>query len=300
MSQDEIVACAKCGGKNRIPASAVGTTAKARCGHCGAELSIPTPADEADIRAAIIEPQAPKRKRGRFRLGFVLGAIVAAVLLFLVDRQANIRTLEIAGLSPSHWLDQYWPAAYDDETPPPEADGALAPELSVEPEIAPAEPEAMPAEAAAEPGAPPPAPALEPAPPAPAAPLVAEAVTPGILYDYTGNEALAPLTVVTSPGEDYYVKLVYEGTNTAAIGIYVQGGVSNEVSIPLGRYEMRYASGTTWYGLTDLFGPETAYAKTLDVLDFHEEDGEYKGYTIELILQENGNLDTEALGPGDF
>jgi hypothetical protein len=123
---------------------------------------------------------------------------------------------------------------------------------------------------------------------------------PRILYDYTGNTPLAPFTVVTSPGQDYYVKLVYEGTSSAAIGIYVQGGISNEVLVPLGRYEMRYAAGTTWYGLADLFGPDTVYAKALDVLDFREEANQYSGYTIELILQEDGNLDTQPLGPGEF
>jgi hypothetical protein len=140
--------------------------------------------------------------------------------------------------------------------------------------------------------------------PAPAAPaevtLVPEAVTPGLLFDWTGGEALAPLSIVTSPGRDYYVKLVYAGTNDAAIGIYVQGGVTSEITVPLGSYEMRYASGTTWYGYTDLFGPETAYSKAVGTFDFRDEGNQYTGYTVELILQEGGNLGTEGIGAAEF
>ena len=141
----------------------------------------------------------------------------------------------------------------------------------------------------------------EPAPAEPAAaPLVPQPVTPGLLYDWSGQEAVAPLSIVTSAGRDYYVKLVYAGTNDAVIGLYVLGGVTQDITVPLGTYEMRYASGTTWYGYTDLFGPETAYAKADTTFDFREETDGYTGYTVELILQEGGNLNTLSIGPEQF
>jgi len=224
--------------------------------------------------------------------GFFLGVIAASVVLFLVDWGGDLKSIEVAGFSPAQWLDSHFSSRAD--TPPPE-EVTFTPEPEPVPEtpaldVAPVEP--LPAF-----DAPPTAPE---AVAAPSAALFPEAVSPGVLYDDTGAEAVAPLTIVTNPGEDYYVKLVYEATNTAAIGIYVQGGVSNEVLIPLGRYEMRYAAGTTWYGLTDLFGPDTVYAKALDILDFRIENGQYSGYTVELILQEGGNLDTQPVGPADF
>lgn len=142
---------------------------------------------------------------------------------------------------------------------------------------------------------------LEPAPPAvPEVTLIPEFVTPGVLYDYTGQPALAPLTIVTSAGRDYYVKLVYTGTNDAVMGIYVQGGITSDVQVPLGSYEMRYASGTIWYGYLNLFGPETAYAKAAGTFDFIDAGDSYTGYTVELIMQEGGNLETYGIGPEQF
>ena len=123
---------------------------------------------------------------------------------------------------------------------------------------------------------------------------------PGVIYNRTGREPVAPLQIVTQPGRDYYVKLVDLATGLDDVGIYVNGGRNVEVLIPLGSYEMRYASGQTWYGFPSLFGPKTTYAKSNSRFDFAVERGAYRRYTVELILQTNGNLRTFTIRPEQF
>jgi hypothetical protein len=82
--------------------------------------------------------------------------------------------------------------------------------------------------------------------------------------------------------------------------MYVEGGRYFETEVPLGSYEMRYASGKTWYGTTHLFGPETSYAKADRPFDFSFDGSQYSGYTVELIMQSSGNLRTIPLSPNSF
>ena len=100
-----------------------------------------------------------------------------------------------------------------------------------------------------------------------------------MLYNNTGRDALAPLNIVTNPDLDYFVKLIDVTTGENAMGIFVRGGSVAEFEVPLGSYEVRYASGLTWYGLGDLFGPETSYAKAAETFAFTEDADGYVGYT---------------------
>jgi hypothetical protein len=130
----------------------------------------------------------------------------------------------------------------------------------------------------------------------PAAPeLVREPISPGIVFNETGREGVAPLNIVTPDGQDYFVKLVDSATGEDAVGLYVRGGSTAKFNVPLGIYDIRYASGTTWYGLEDLFGPATTYAEANRTFDFRKEDDQYAGYTLTLIMQEGGNLDTRTI-----
>ncbi len=120
------------------------------------------------------------------------------------------------------------------------------------------------------------------------------------MFNRTGRSPVAPLQIVTKPGLDYYVKLVDLRTGLDAVGVYVSGGRATEVEVPLGSYEMRYAAGQTWYGLATLFGSKTVYAKADSRFDFRMENGGYSGYTVELILQTNGNLRTSTIRAEQF
>jgi hypothetical protein len=125
-------------------------------------------------------------------------------------------------------------------------------------------------------------------------------VKPGILVLKRKTNPMAPFSIMTSSGANYYVKLVDLNTGATIVGIYVVGGRKIEVDVPLGRYEMRYASGQSWYGLKHLFGKETSYAKADDAFEFDIQGDYVRGHTVELIEQINGNLDTHPIPAAAF
>lgn len=115
------------------------------------------------------------------------------------------------------------------------------------------------------------------------------------------SEQLAPLTVTTIGDGGYYVYLdPVDGSGDNAMGFYVDGGRSTEVLVPLGEYEIYYASGDTWYGLKHKFGSKTVYSKCDDIFDFADDGYEYTGWTIELYKQYNGNLDVDEINESEF
>jgi hypothetical protein len=124
--------------------------------------------------------------------------------------------------------------------------------------------------------------------------------TPGVMYNQTGRAELAPLTLVTSSGADYYVKLLDPQTKADELGIYVRGGHSLEVEVPIGEYEVHYAAGEAWYGIARRFGQDTVYFRATPLFSFTATNDGYSGYTIELILQPNGNLPTTQIGAAEF
>jgi len=123
------------------------------------------------------------------------------------------------------------------------------------------------------------------------------AVSPGVIQSSL-EPRLSPLAIKTHSGNDYYVKLIKNGL--LVMTMYIQGGQYFETKVPLGTYELRYAAGRTWYGTKYHFGPDTLYSKAEELFEFRSDGSNFTGYTIELILQANGNLRTSELSPQDF
>jgi len=121
---------------------------------------------------------------------------------------------------------------------------------------------------------------------------------PGMIWNRTGLSGSAPFQIKTSPGADYFIKLVNYQTGADAVGIFVKGGQTIEVQIPPGTYRMRYASGLTWRGEASLFGPGqlTSYSQSASNFEFTR----YGGYTVELISQTGGNMSTRSILPSQF
>jgi len=113
------------------------------------------------------------------------------------------------------------------------------------------------------------------------------------------QRGLAPLSIKTSDGSNYYVKLV-DLTGNIVLSFYIVGGQYFKTKVPLGNFELRYASGKVWYGFQHLFGPETVYAKTDSDFEFRSDGNRYIGYTVELIRQVGGNLRTRRISPANF
>ena len=122
--------------------------------------------------------------------------------------------------------------------------------------------------------------------------------TPGIIWNYSGMRGTAPFGITTSPGSDYYLKLVDFVSGDDKIGIFVKGGQKLEVKIPAGSYKLKYASGEAWRGLNSLFGPEphTSYNQSNSRFDFTQ----YSGYVVELIKQSGGNMSTRSISGSSF
>ena len=73
-----------------------------------------------------------------------------------------------------------------------------------------------------------------------------------------------------------------------------------EVEVPLGKYEVYYCYGDTWYGEKYKFGSQTLYAKADDIFEFYENNEGVYGYTLTLYRVSNGNLDTESIKESQF
>lgn len=125
---------------------------------------------------------------------------------------------------------------------------------------------------------------------------------PSGLYaqNLNGQQALAPLEIKTDPGVDYYVKVIDVVSDIEAITIYIRGGDTVEVEVPLSSYIIKYASGTEWYGDKELFGSETSYNKADDFFAFTDNGNQISGYTITLYQVIDGNLQTISIDKNQF
>ena len=111
---------------------------------------------------------------------------------------------------------------------------------------------------------------------------------------------IAPLEIKTSSGANYWVKIDEANTNQHVVSYFIRSGETLNVQMPLGSYSIKYATGQKWYGPEYLFGDDTAYSKADNLFNFESNGYETNGYTLELIMQENGNLQTENIDKGQF
>jgi hypothetical protein len=291
MRDNEIFLCFDCGTKNRIRPGVRGV---ARCGNCGAKLLAPEGPKGGNKPASVDDPRTTKEggqdATRPFPNWLVLVGISAAIFLlpyYLGPRDSQLAAGSSAGPS----------------APSPAAQNAYAPDI--DDAFAPGnhDPYALGKGSAFTAGN---GDANAHGNGDPYAPEEAQPVVlpvhqnPGIIFNNTGRRLLAPFEILTKPGQDYYIKLVELPRDLDAVGIYVSGGKRVDILVPLGSYELRYAVGKTWYGIDNLFGPETVRIKAVDRFDFTKDRGGYSGFTVELILQVGGNLRTTEIGPDEF
>ena len=117
---------------------------------------------------------------------------------------------------------------------------------------------------------------------------------------FSQGARIAPFEIKTSRGANYLVKLVSVGTGQPVMTIFVRGGNTVSTEVPLGTYEVKYASGEKWYGHEHLFGPDTSYSKADTQLRFENRGGQISGYTITLYRVTNGNMRTKSIKPEQF
>lgn len=123
----------------------------------------------------------------------------------------------------------------------------------------------------------------------------------GTVTDFSGQRRVAPFEVVTRAGANYYGKLaLFSNPKEPVIEFFVVGGQPFKVAVPVGVYELRYAAGDTWFGKPAYFGPCGSFSKADRAFEFSFTGDGYSGFTVELILQRNGNLSSTSLQAADF
>lgn len=90
----------------------------------------------------------------------------------------------------------------------------------------------------------------------------------GSAVHLTRMEAVAPFSVETRAGRNYLLKLTDPQTGRDAAKLYIVGGREVEFLVPLGTYDVKFATGEKWYGEKHLFGRSTQYAKFDELMNF--------------------------------
>lgn len=122
----------------------------------------------------------------------------------------------------------------------------------------------------------------------------------GEIQTLVPTQRIAPLKINTSYGSNYVVKLKDYYTKEPVMTIFVRGGNEIETKVPLGNFEITYASGDKWYGYDNLFGAETEYSKADEIFSFRDTGYQINGYTITLYRVSNGNLRTTNINKSNF
>lgn len=82
--------------------------------------------------------------------------------------------------------------------------------------------------------------------------------------------------------------------------MFVRAGETVDVKVPFGTYRVSFASGTTWYGKTIRFGPNTEYSQIDQPMIFLIEDDRLVGHALQLSPVRNGNLHPSKITADQF
>ncbi len=115
------------------------------------------------------------------------------------------------------------------------------------------------------------------------------------------KERIAPLEIRTSRNTgDYLIKLENSTNGKEEMSFFVRGGQVANVNVPLGSYNLKYVNGRAWYGRECLFGIHTTYSKAGETFIFEKYKNSVTAITVELILQQGGNLSTKKIAKQDW
>lgn len=118
----------------------------------------------------------------------------------------------------------------------------------------------------------------------------------GLYASYDQSAKVSPLTIKTSPGAHYFVKLEDALTARPIMSFYLRGGETFEQEVPEGAFVLKYATGDVWCGEAALFGQATSTNRADRIFEFTET----RGYMVELISRTGGNLRTRAIDRNQF
>jgi len=107
------------------------------------------------------------------------------------------------------------------------------------------------------------------------------------------HESKAPLIISTEAGANYVVKLKDAGTGKDTLMVFVHGGTTAVVKVPLGTYILKYAMGTQWYGYDYLFGPGTRFFQAETPISFSQQSGAQTEQRLAVLNRDLAASDAE-------
>ncbi len=130
------------------------------------------------------------------------------------------------------------------------------------------------------------------------------------LENSSRKNRIAPLSIETESGTNYVIKLINLADPHDSIMIFVRGGEPYSTKVPLGTYRIHGATGNTWYGKKDLFGPNTRYfrlqsksgsdAEGSVTFHFRRQGNQIFGMTLIFKNVIAGNMTQESISRDDF
>lgn len=121
------------------------------------------------------------------------------------------------------------------------------------------------------------------------------------LYGEDYAQSTAPFRVAVPSTHKYYCVQLYDHLNgKRVVTVYVHGGKTVEIEVPLGTYKLYYSGGDVWYGPFRRFLESGVYRKSEDLLEFYQ-DGDYAcGVDLELQVSIGGNMDSQDISYSNF
>ncbi|MFN5377891.1 MAG: hypothetical protein ACK5BQ_03895 [Ignavibacteria bacterium] len=114
------------------------------------------------------------------------------------------------------------------------------------------------------------------------------------------GSAVSHLTVRSSEGSDYYIKLVDVVSRKTIRSAYIHGGKVGEIPVPLGEYYLYWSNGTDWYGPKFGFGKDAPKQKGSTTFNFERNGNRIHGWAVTLYTVPNGNMSQESVDDSDF
>ena len=113
--------------------------------------------------------------------------------------------------------------------------------------------------------------------------------------------ALAPFKISARDATtNYFVKLEDWRTANPVVTAFVRKGEEIDITVPLGEYRLKYASGNHWMGPEALFGPATSSNQATMPMAFRFEGNQYRGHVLDLMPRVSGNLHAAPVGARSF
>lgn len=103
------------------------------------------------------------------------------------------------------------------------------------------------------------------------------------------EKRLAPISLTAKQDADCYCVLERTSGTYGTIKFFVRKGETIKLSVPLGTYKLYFATGDTWYGRQNLYGPNGKYYELNMDFTFKEETNEYIGWKVDLARADESN-----------